>query len=207
MDPNVHKRVGYITELEGFGLPASTFAKDLIVSVPYNNEEKKYAGMTLEPAASPSSPKITKVVGVLTNFEWNGAVGDSLKFTFYCSQQNAFQIKAIQQQALKTTTVKKLGWWICDYDQEQKRWFEQSYPSSDKEITGLITGKDNPELDVDLNAEVVKDGIDVNVYKITMGVAPAANKAYALHFANSAAMNVAKAWGLKVGDLSEKAFA
>jgi hypothetical protein len=215
MDPNEHKRIGYIISLNGFGLPA-TLSPDLTVCVPYNADAPSYKAMTLTDStyktegagadgAAGTGPKTTKVVGVISKFSWPGGVGDPLTFEFYASQRNAFQIKALQQQALKTTIIKDLAWWIADYDQEVKCWFEQSYPKPVDKITGIITGKENPALDVDLNPEVVKDGIDVNVYKITMGIAPGANLQYGLHFSNSSKMNTVKPWGLVVGTLAADA--
>ena len=97
-----------------------------------------------------------------------------------------------------TTNVERLAWWIVDYDQETKKWYEQAYPIGDP-ISGIITGKENPELDVDLSPVPAKEGIDVHVYKITIGIVPAANKQYTLHFANSSQKKVAKSWGLVAG--------
>jgi hypothetical protein len=48
-----------------------------------------------------------------------------------------------------------MGWWIADYDQEAKQWFEQSYPVGEPAIKGLIAGKDNPEFSVDLSPVAV----------------------------------------------------
>ena len=76
---------------------------------------------------------------------------------------------------LKTTTVKALAWWIGDYDHETKSWYEKSYPLGPGLITGIIAGKENPELSVDLSGVPAKDGIDV--YMISIKVAPAANQA------------------------------
>jgi hypothetical protein len=200
MDPNEHKRFGYVTELDGFGLTAA-LTPDLQVNIAYNGEAAPtFAGLNI--AKGEGSLSVAKVVGVLEKFEWNGGVGDPLQLDFFVSQENAMQIKALQQMALKTTSVKKLGWWIGDYDQELKKWFEQANPKSGNTITGIITGKENPELNVDLNGVVVKDGIDVNVYKVSIKVVPAANKAYTLHFANSASKNTIKSWGLVVGTLA-----
>jgi hypothetical protein len=190
MDPNENKRVGYIIELEGFGL-GKPMEQDMVVCVPYNTPS--FTGLKVQESTAAAGPKTTKVVGVIEKFEWASGVGDALKFEFYASESNAHVVKALQQQALKTTAVKKLVWWICDYDQEAKRWFEQSYPLQP------VTGKENPELDVDLSPVPVKDGIDVNVYKITVGVVPAANQAYSLHFANSSEQSAVKAWGLVSG--------
>ena len=210
-DPNEHKRFGYILALNGFGL-AGPLDADLTVNVPFNTGAKPtYSTMataftagdglgqdTVKPMAS------AQVVGVFEKFEWNGGVGDPLQLDFFVSQENAMQIKALQQLALKTTMITALDWWIADYDQEVKTWFEQSNPIGGP-IKGIITGKENPELNVDLNPVVVKDGIDVNVYKISLKVAPGANLQYTLHFANSDKKKTVKSWGLKVGKLAATA--
>jgi hypothetical protein len=198
LDPNSHKRVGYITKLDGFGLtqPATP---DLTVSIPYSGQSK-YSGITFTPPHADNPFQTASVVGVLENFSWAGGAGDAINFDFWCSQENATALKALQQLALKTTTLKELGWWIINYDQETKQWFEQSYPASQTAaISVLIPGKDDPALNIDLNPVPVKDGIDVNVYKVSVSVVPAANQQYSLHFADSAVKPVVKSWGLVVG--------
>jgi len=205
MDPNEHKRYGYVTQFNGVGL-AATFPKDLIVSVPFNSNTppENLEGYV---AATPAVPTPTcKVVGVIERFSWAGGVGDAIEIDFFASQENAVQIKTLQQSVLKTTTINALQWWIADYDQERKLWFEQAYIlSPDKFITGIITGKENPNLDAILDPVPVKDGIDVNVYSIKVKVAPAANKAYQLQFQNSAYKPLVKQWGLQVGTLAAQA--
>jgi hypothetical protein len=147
--------------------------------------------------------KTLKVVGVLEKVEWDGSVGGPLKMTAYVSQENATHLKAAQQSTLKTSMIQSLGFWVAGYDQETKSWFEQFYPLSAQTVTGVITGKDNPELNVDLTPVPVKDGIDVNVYKVSISVAPGANKAYTLNFANSSHAKTVKAWGLEIGKLAK----
>jgi hypothetical protein len=176
LDPNEHPRVGYVTAFAGLG---QTFNADLTVSNPQTG-----AKMT--------------VVGVIGQFEWNGGVGNPLEIQMYISQENAVQLKTLQQSTLKSTNVTALNYLIIDYDQETKQWFTQAAPAQPP-LTGIVPGGQNPELDVDLAGVPVKDGVDVNVYKVTVQIAPAANKAYALTFANSATTPVAKAWGLVIG--------
>jgi hypothetical protein len=148
LDPNSHKRVGYITKLDGFGLTHPAIS-DLNVSIPYSGQPK-YSGISFrQPGVG--LPRTASVVGVLENFAWAGSVGDAIKFDFWCSQENATALKAIQQSMLKPGALREMGWWIADYDQETRQWFEQSYPASEAAITGLITGKENPALYVDLN--------------------------------------------------------
>ena len=200
LDPNLPRRVGYLVALDGFGLPAR-LAANLQVHVPFNaGAVPSYKALNYTPLSATAPQGLAKVVGVIERFRWSGGVGDAIMIDFYVSQENASQIRSLQQVALKTTQVKALAWWIADYDLEVKKWFEQAYPlGTTGAVTGLIAGKDNPELNVDLNPVVVKDGIDVNVYKVSISVVPAGNLSYTLQFAASAQKRVAKAWGLAVG--------
>jgi hypothetical protein len=184
MDPNVHKRVGWVTALNGFGLAADGLKADLMVFNP----------MTTPKDGAPVS---MPVVGVLEKFSWAGGAGDPLQLDFYVSQENAFQIKALQQITLKNTTVKAVNFAVVDYDQETKAWFTAL--ALGQPLSGIITGKENPQLDVDLNPVVVKDGIDVNVYKVTIAISPQANRVYTLKLANSSTRPVMKSWGLASG--------
>lgn len=206
MDPNANKRFGYVTSLDGFGL-ATPLASDLQVHIPFNTGiDPIYKGLKYTKPAPGKPVGVAKVVGVIEKFSWEGGVGSPIKIEFFVSQENATQVKALQQLALKHTKIQSLAWWIANYDQEAKLWYEQAYPLTDKgDITGIITGKDNPELDVNLEPVVVKDGIDVNVYKVTIGVVPAANLQYTLHFANTEKMKVIKSWGLVVGTMAAQA--
>jgi hypothetical protein len=97
--------------------------------------------------------------------------------------------------ALKSLVVKAVNLSIIDYDQEVKAWFTALAP---EQLSGTITNQGNPELDVDLNPVVVKDGIDVNVYKVHISISPTANLTYPLTFANSSTKTVVKSWGLVV---------
>jgi hypothetical protein len=203
MDPNQHRRVGYLTELEGFG--RAPLAKDLVVNVPWLTATPAYTRVASALVAGPAQPKTLKVVGVIEKIAWNGGVGDPFSFTAYLSQQNASQIKTAQQATLTTTTIKSLGFWVANYDQETKVWFEQFYPLNPPTLSGIIGPKDNPKLNVDLTPVPVKDGIDVMVYKVSFEIVPAANRAFTLSTANSPKTRAAKAWGLVVGTPSPAA--
>jgi hypothetical protein len=180
-DPNEHQRVGYVTAFAGLGLPRALSA-DLTV-------------------INPLTRATTPVVGVIEKFEWEGGAGDPLKIDMYVSQENATHLKALQQATLATTKVSGLDYIIADYDHETKQWFTQAAPPK-QPLSGIVPGKENPELNVDLTPSPVKEGIDVNVYKVSVQIAPGANQAYELEFANSSSKPVTKSWGLVTGSLA-----
>ena len=177
-NPNEHQRVGYVTEFAGLGLPQALKA-DLTVT-------------------NPQTAANVTVVGVIQEFEWNGGVADPLQIQLYVSQENAVQLNVLQKSVLTTTEVSALNYLIIDYDPEAKRWFTQAAPVQPP-LSGIVPGGSNPELNVDLTPVPVTEGVDVNVYKVSVQVAPGANQAYVLTFANSSTMPVAKAWGLVTG--------
>lgn len=183
MDPNEHQRIGWVTKLDGFGLPAGALKADLQVSDPL--------------AAVNGKPAVVPVVGVLEKFSWAGGTADSLQFDFYVSQENAAQINALQQTALKNTAVKVLDFIVIDYDPGAKAWFTELIPG--QPLSGTIAGQGNPQLNVDLTPVQVKDGIDVNVYKVSIAVSPQAHQVYTLKLSSSSTRTAVKSWGLASG--------
>lgn len=180
-DRNEHKRVGYIMAFQGLG---SSYPNDLKVAIPYN------------PAAggkpAPSNTTV-QVVGVIESFEWNGEVASPIKIVFYVSKNNAMQIKAAMQRALASARIDQLTWSISDYDQAAGKWYQQSYPMNPGFISGIVAGRNNPQLDVDLNPAKLKNA-PVYMYKVSLSVAPAAGKQYPLSFSSSSSTHVTKMW-------------
>jgi len=180
MDPNEHQRIGWVTKLDGFGLPVGGIKVDLQVSDPLT--------------AGDGKPLVVPAAGVIEKFSWAGGAGDPLELDFYVSQENAFQIKALQQTTLKNTAVKVLDFLIADYDQESKAWFTELIPV--QPLSGTISGKGIPQLNVDLTPVAVKDGIDVNVYKVSIAITPQAHQVHTLKLASSSTRTVMKSWGV-----------
>ena len=171
------------------------FTADLTVAIPYNGTPT-YRGIsssTTLPAGP--FPRLAHVIGIIEKFEWQGGARDPISIDFWVSRETATTIRNLQHSMHMATKVDALGWWICDYDHTARQWFEVSYPESRPTITGMIGPKANPELSVDLTGLPAKDGIGVMVYKVSISVLPAANSAYALRFASSAATTVIRPWG------------
>lgn len=190
-DPNQHKRVGYITAFKGLGLAPASLKADIKVTTPYS-------GLTAAPGKPPSPGSISQVIGVIEKLEWDGGAGSPIRIDFYVSRENAVLIKTLQQQTLKSTKIDQLGWWIADYDQEKRKWYEQAYAlgASNGTISGMLAGKNNPELNVDVTPVRLSSA---TLYKVSLSVAPPANSQQSLYFASSPSMPVRKAWGLQVG--------
>jgi hypothetical protein len=197
-NPNVQQPFGYITSLAAAAGPETPLQADLRVPTAWNGPSPSYPGVTI--THGPSSPLSTvAVVGVIEKFAWNGGVGNPLTIDFLVSQENAQQLKLLQQQVITTIAVNNLGWWIGNYDQETKQWYEQSYPASQRTVNGVVQGNDRPELSVSLTATPVTGHGGPSVYAVSISVVPVAGVQYSLMFATSPTLRTVRPWGLAVG--------
>lgn len=201
MNPTKKQRVGYLVSFDGIGL-TSPLAQDVSVFTPYNVDgaATNYTALTI------ADDKVS-VVGIIESFSWDGGVGDPICISAYLSAENALLIKGLMKMTLKTTSVKKLGWWIANFDEETKAWFDESHPMTPAEITGQLNaqGKTDVRLAIADEPTKVASNIDVNVYNMYFEVVPAANQTCDLHFATASGKNFIKRWGLKVGTLAAAA--
>jgi hypothetical protein len=204
MDPTKKQRVGSLVSFNGIGLTDPGLAPDVTVFTPYNVEgaATNYGKLTI------ADDKVN-VVGVIDNFSWAGGVGDPICISAYCSAENALLVKGLLKMTLKTTSVKALGWWIANFDEETKAWFDEAHPAAPVEITGQLNapGKKDVRLMVADEPTKIAANIDVNVYNIYFEVVPAANQTCDFHFATASGKNFIKRWGLKVGTQAEAALA
>lgn len=196
LDPTKKQRVGYLTDFGGIGMN-DPLAKNVTVFTPYqasNDEPTLYGGVTIE-------EKKATVVGVIESFSFAGGVGDPICIGAYIAAENATMLAAKMETTLTTTKITALGWWICNFDSENKVWFQEAYPKSHVTITGQLNapGGNDVRLRVSPEATKIAQNIDVNVYHVYFEVIPAANETYDFHFAESSKTNFARNWGLKIG--------
>jgi hypothetical protein len=179
------------------GLNMGEFLKqDVEVFTPYNNSETQYGGITID-----SDTAKATCVGVIESFSFGGGVGDPLCISAYISAENAEVLSAKLKTTLDTTTVTNLGWWICNFDEENKVWYEEAYPKDPDHARGQINAPGGKDVRLQIAQEATKiaQNIDINVYNIYMEVIPAADATYAFHFATSTKTKFVRNWGLKVG--------
>jgi hypothetical protein len=203
MDPVKKQRVGYITDFNGLGLTAA-LAKDLNVFCPYNNA----AAPSYTALGAPAEGKVS-VTAVLENVSWGGGVGDAFTFSCYMSSENANLLKALKQMTLKTTSITTIGWWIANFDEETKVWFEEHYPKAPVKPTGQLNAVSKNDIRLHIADEPVKvaPNIDVNVYNVYFEMVPAANQTATYTVSSSASKTVVLPWGLVVGTLAKAAVA
>jgi hypothetical protein len=195
MDPSKKSRVGYLVHFTGLNM-GDYLHQDITVFSPYNNSETGFSGITLD-----AETKKATVVGLIEHFSYAGGVGDPICVSAYISAQNAEIIKAKMQSTLDTTIVKQFAWWIVNFDEENKAWFEESYPKDPVVVAGQLNAPGGKDVRMHVSDEATKvaPNIDVNVYNMYFEIVPGANATYALHFATSGKTKYVRNWGLIVG--------
>jgi hypothetical protein len=189
--------IGYLTDFDGLGL-STPLAKDLTVSLPYNNAPPAYKPIV------PVNNQVN-VTAILEDFSWNGGVSDPLLFSCYMSSHNANQLRALEQMPLRTTKITAFGWWIANYDQETKGWFEVVYPKDPVKPSGQLNalGRDI-RLQIADQPTKVAPNIDVSVYHVSFEIVPIPNQMTAISLAASSTTHVVKEWGLVVGTIAKE---
>jgi len=182
LNPSQKGRMGYITAFNGLGMSAALKA-DLTVSSP-------------DPTLSLLKSAQISVIAMIKSISWNGDAGGPFSISCYMSQENAVQLKTLQQSVLKTTTVSALGFVLVNFDTQLKSWFQEVYPVSP--LQGMI----NQNLNVQLEGVPVSSGIDVLVYEVDFQISPAANFADQITVATSKTVSAVKQWGLVVGTVA-----
>jgi len=208
MDPSNKQRCGYLTAFNGLdlGTEPTKDADDYKISVftPFNAEAPEYKEAT--PAPNDDGLPIVNCIGVIDHFSWGGGAGDPISISAYVSTEFANQLKAKQKTTLSTTAIKKLGWWIVNYDVENKAWFEEAFP---KTADGFVAGQLNANggksvaLQVAEEPTLISPNIDVQVFQIYFEIVPGANATYGLRFAQAKTKPFVKGWGLQVGSIAK----
>jgi hypothetical protein len=200
MDPQKKQRCGYLLALEGLGLDAGSIKPDIQVFMPFNAKAADYTDPLLAIDSSVTPNKVT-CVGVLESLSWAGGVGDPISISAMLSSENAQQIKQKLQTTLSSTKITKLAWWISNFDEVNKKWFEEAYPKAPTYVTGQLNAPGGKDVRLHVADEAIKvaANIDVNVYEVAFEIVPAANSTYTLGFALDAEKKYVNAWGLKVG--------
>src|SRR5215831_17730925 len=146
MDPTAKQRCGYLMAFNGLGLAdAPTKDKDpykIKVFTPFNAAgSPTYTQAAVQDL---DGQKTLDCIGIIDSFSFGGGVGDPICISAYVSTELANQLKAKQKASLPTTVISQLGWWVVNYDVEEKGWFEEAYPKGNTASpTGFVAGQLN----------------------------------------------------------------
>jgi hypothetical protein len=211
MDPTKKQRCGYLVAFNGLGLNEEP-AKDkdaykVRVFSPFNAPENEYKGVKVDDL---DGQKILDCIGVIESFSFGGGVGDPICISAYISTEFANQLKAKQKASLATTAISKLGWWIVNYDVEEKAWYEEGFPKGDTTANdGFVKGQLNANggkdirLSIAESPTIISSNMDVQVFNMYFEIVPASDSTYALTFRQGKTKAYVKGWGLQVGAIAK----
>jgi hypothetical protein len=146
---------------------------------------------------NPQTGNSIPAAGVLEEIYWGEGVGDPISMTAFVSAHNQSALRQLLQTIFSITAV-TVTFATHEYDQEVHSWFAAFAPVQPP-LSGLIQGKENPQLIVDSTATVWGSA---QLYKMYFAMVPPANKAQYLRLANSTTTQVTKPWGLTVGTIT-----
>ncbi|XXF80715.1 hypothetical protein P2318_13455 [Myxococcaceae bacterium GXIMD 01537] len=174
--------VGYLLDWSGCG--GLSLKKDIEVWNPYSTSGQRIV-----------SGKTVKCIGLIETFRFEGGQNDPIRIKAYVSRGTAADIRAKLSKPL-TNTKLKLAWYIVDFDESDKRWFEAAFVKSPKTADASIDSV-NGELQISIdNAPTrVAETLDVNVFGFELQVVPADKKQAELEFASGPTQRMVKQWG------------
>ena len=215
MDPTKKQRCGYLVAFNGLGLnqepDKENDAFKIRVFTPYNAADLEYANVAVDDL---DGQKVLNCVGIIESFTFAGGVGDPICVSAYVSSEFANQLKAKQKASLETTVIKKLGWWVVNYDVDDKSWFEEAFPKGNTDSgDGFVMGQLNASAGKDVRLSIaeaptlIAPNLDVQVFNIYFEIVPASDTTYALAFRQGKTKAFVKGWGLQVGSVAKQKMA
>jgi len=174
--------VGYLLEWNGCG--GLNLTKDIEVWNPFNTSgQRVVSGNTI------------KCIGLLESFRYAGGENDPIRLRAYVSRGTAADLRSKLARPLTNTRL-KLAWYILDFDEGDKRWFEAALLKSPKMAEAAIdTTGGTLQIFVDREATRVSETLDLNVFGIEFQVVPASKKKALLEFASGPTHRLVKQWG------------
>jgi len=190
MDASKKQRVGYLTAFTGLGTQVGALAQDIEVWSPYG-ATPTYAGVAI------AAEKV-KCVGIIQSVDYGGGVGDPYGFNVYISGNNAQKLNAAMKNTFDSTTISVCNWWVGNFDEEEKAWYEEVYPKNN-DMKGMLNAQGkNMKIAVDSVGVKVNSNVDVKVFSWYFEIVPAANVLTDVLYAVGVKKNSVKHWGLSI---------
>jgi hypothetical protein len=175
-------RVGYLLTWSGLG--GLNLAKDIEVWNPYST-----AGQT-----QVSGTRV-QCIGLIERLQFNGDEGDPIRIRAMVSRGTATNIRSRIARPVTNTKV-KFAWYIIDFDEEDKLWYELSYVKTP--TTGAEGALDSMggelQIFVDKEGTVLSPTLDIRVFGFEFQMVPAEGKTSTLEFATGSRRRMVKSW-------------
>ncbi len=183
LSPKLKGAVGYLMFWSGCG--GLTLQPDIRVPNPFSS-----SGQTVVRGES------VQCVGLIEQLSYEGAADDPIRIVAYVSKGAASNLRAKLASPL-TTTKLKLSFYLINYDDERKCWYESVLiRDTGRKVDAVVDSLDGVlQLFVSTEGAAIADHLDVRVFRVEFQVAPAEGKVANVEFATGPITRVVKRWG------------
>lgn len=180
--PSRKARVGYLLTWSGVG--GLNLTQDITVWNPFSTQGQRVV----------SGPKVT-CIGLMESFRFMGDETDPIRIRALVSKKTATDLRSKLSRPLTNTKV-KVAWYIIDFDEDDKLWFEAALVKSPTEAeANLDTAGGTLQMFVDNQPTRVNDSLDIRLYGFEFQVVPADGVVTNLEFASGSSRRLVKPWG------------
>jgi hypothetical protein len=182
LQPRLKGTVGYLLEWSGLG--GLSLKKDIEVWNPYSTAGQKVVSGTT-----------VKCIGLLEWLRYAGGQNDPIRLRAYVSRESAADVRSKLAKPLSNTRL-KLAWYIIDFDEGDKLWYEAAFLKDPKTAeASLDSAQGALQISVDRAPTRIADTLDINVFGFELQVVPANKKKALLEFASGPGQKLVKQWG------------
>ncbi|MEY4579211.1 MAG: hypothetical protein RL701_3914 [Pseudomonadota bacterium] len=181
LQPSLKATCGYLLDWSGCG--GLNLTRDIEIWNPYSGPgQTVVTGSTIE------------CIGLIESIGYDGAENDPIHIVCYLSKGMAANVRAKLARPL-TNTKLKLSWYVIDYDEERKQWYEAAYVKTPSTAQANIDSAGGDlQVFIDNDGTRVSDSLDLNVFRFEFQVIPAEGKSAMLEFATGPSRRLVKKW-------------
>jgi hypothetical protein len=195
-NPQNTTRVGYLTKFTAADGKIATLDADISVYTGFSGTPE-YSGISI------ADSKVT-CVGIISSIYTKGGAGDPIDVEVYISGANSTKLLTATANPLANTDISSLDFWVGNFDQEQKKWYDEYHPTEGavKAMFNSSGGSNGTPKSVacypDKTGEFISTNSDVKVYKWSFTIVPAANLLTKFTFAPGLSKKSVRPWGLEI---------
>jgi hypothetical protein len=174
--------VGYLLDWSGCG--GLNLKRDIEVWNPFSTSGQNVV-----------SGRTIKCIGLIEDFRYEAGPSDPIRIKAYVSKGTASDIRARLARPLTNPRL-KLAWYIINFDEADKLWFEAAYLKSPKMAeASLDSSGGDLQIFVDNQHTRISETLDIGVFGFEFQVVPADKKKCTLEFASGSKLRLVKQWG------------
>lgn len=173
---------GYLLAFAGLG--GLSLKQDIEVWNPFDG-----AGQTVVSGAT------IKCIGLIDTLHYEGDATDPIRIKCYVSKGTQSELRSKLSRPL-TNTKLKLAFYVIDFDEDSKKWYEAVFAKEPKQADVSIDSEGGTlQMFIASTATKASDTLDLNLFAFEFQVVPQDAKSVNLEFATGPTQRLIKCWG------------